>query len=176
MVRTSASAGSDDLADIDVLMDTSRIITAAVVRSLTSVGNAVTVPQLRVLVLLSSHRATNLTGIAARLGVNASNASRTCDQLVAIGLVERTENAEDRRHVDLTLTAAGKRLLRDLMKRREQLLSQVLVQMSETSRRRLASALRDFNRAADSVTVSIGGMAALAPGHSPDAQVLSWLT
>ena len=176
MVDTSRASGTSYHGEIDVLMDTSRVITAALVRSLTSIGNTVTVAQLRVLVLLSSRRATNLTKVAARLGVNASNASRTCEQLVALGLVERAENLEDRRNLDLSLTAEGHRLLRDVMRRREQLLSQVLVQMSDTSRRRLTSALRDFNRAADSVTVSLDGLSRHAPGVSPDAEVLSWLT
>jgi DNA-binding MarR family transcriptional regulator len=175
MVNANPRARAEDHDEIDVLMDTSRIFTAALVRSLTSVGNTVTVAQLRVLVLLSSPRVSNLTKVASRLGVNVSNASRTCEQLVALGLVERIENAEDRRNVDLSLTAAGTRLLRDVMRRREQLLSQVLVQMSDTSRRRLTQALRDFNRAADSVNVSLDGLATHAPGRGPDAEVLPWL-
>jgi DNA-binding MarR family transcriptional regulator len=176
MADASPRPGTDIQSETDVLMDTSRIFAAALVRSLTSIGNAVTVAQLRVLVLLSAGRASNLTKVAARLGVNASNASRTCEQLVALGLVERADNAEDRRNVDLSLTPQGHRMLRDVMRRREQLLSQVLVQMSEASRSRLTAALRDFNRAADSVNVSLTGLADHAPGRSAEAQVLPWLT
>ena len=49
----------------------------------------VSVPQMRVLVLLWTGEPLNLSAVAEGLGVNASNASRTCDRLVAAGLVER---------------------------------------------------------------------------------------
>lgn len=157
-------------------MEASRVITAAVVRSLASAGATVSVPQLRILAMVSANGSMNMAGVAARLGVNPSNASRSCDQLVAAGLLDRSENAEDRRHVDLAVTGEGKRLLRRLMKRREQLLAEVLGQMNDISRRRLTAALTDFNRAAQQAA-SVGNvLGEHAPGSAGDTHVLPWLT
>lgn len=149
--------------DIEPLMSASRVITGAVVRSLAEGDRPLTLPQLRVLVLLSAHRQLNLSGLAAGMGVNASNASRTCDQLVTAGLVQRRENQQDRRHVDLVLTAAGKRTVRRLMSRREDLLREVLDRMSARSRSNLMAALTEFNRAAEELPVpDEGGSPGLA--------------
>ena len=75
-------------ADISPLMLASRAVAAAMVRSLESVDASVSVPQMRVLVLLWTGEPLNLSAVAEGLGVNASNASRTCDRLVAAGLVD----------------------------------------------------------------------------------------
>ena len=60
----------------------SRAVLAAAVRALESVDRSVTVPQMRVLVLLWTGEPLNLSAVTEGLGVNASNASRTCDRLV----------------------------------------------------------------------------------------------
>ena len=84
-------------ADITPLMLASRAVAAAMVRSLESVDASVSVPQMRVLVLLWTGEPLNLSAVAEGLGVNASNASRTCDRLVSAGLVDRGELTADRR-------------------------------------------------------------------------------
>lgn len=152
-------------------MATSRIITAAVVRSLGSMDPTLSVPQVRVLVLLSSTPEMNLSGLAERVGVNPSNASRTCDRLVGAGLVTRRDNPEDRRHVTLALSAEGDRVVRDLMGRREQLLSQVVSEMTPSQRTQLMSALEAFNEAAQGVSSIFGDT---HDAHS--VELLPWLT
>ncbi|HKV22888.1 MAG TPA: MarR family transcriptional regulator [Mycobacterium sp.] len=49
----------------------------------------------------------NLAAVADDLNVNPSNASRTCDKLIRAGLLDRDVSELDRRHIDLSLTAAG---------------------------------------------------------------------
>src|SRR6476619_1140385 len=115
----------------------SRAVAAAVVRSLESVDASVSVTQMRVLVLLWTGEPLNLSAVAEGLGVNASNASRTCDRLVAAGLVDRGERAVDRRHVALTLTERGRGFVETLMERREQELAAIVGRMTEADRRRL---------------------------------------
>jgi DNA-binding MarR family transcriptional regulator len=134
--------------DVSALMLASRAVTAAVVRALESVDATVSVPQMRVLVLLWTGEPLNLSAVAEGLGVNASNASRTCDRLVAAGLVDRGEHAGDRRHVALTLTARGRHFVERLMLRREQELATIVARMTERDRDRLMAALLPFNRAA----------------------------
>src|SRR3954451_7164822 len=104
--------------DIEPLIEASQVITGIIVHSLSEVDSAVTVPQLRVLVMLSQDERVNVNAVAAELGVNASNASRTCDRLVELGLVRRADDPEDRRRVRLSLTASGERLLTAVMDRR----------------------------------------------------------
>jgi len=50
----------------------------------------------------------SLTRLAAALGLDSSTLSRTVDGLVRAGLVERAEDASDRRSLRLTLTPAGR--------------------------------------------------------------------
>lgn len=141
---TSSTAG-----DITQLMLASRAVIAAAVRALESVDPTVTVPQMRVLVLLWTGEPLNLSAVAEGLGVNASNASRTCDRLVTAGLVDRGEGTVDRRHVALTLTAEGHAFVERLMARREQEFAAIVARMTERDRGRLMTALEAFNAAAD---------------------------
>jgi DNA-binding MarR family transcriptional regulator len=160
---------TDTAGDISQLMLASRAVTAAVVRALESVDATVSVPQMRVLVLLWTGEPLNLSAVAAGLGVNASNASRTCDRLVAEGLISRGQDRIDRRHVALTLTQQGRDFVEKLMARREQELATIANRMTQTERVHLMSALEPFNQAAGSD---------LWPGDGPavarDPRLLEW--
>src|SRR6478736_5533621 len=134
--------------DITPLMLASRAVAAAVVRALESVDATVSVTQMRVLVLLWTGEPLNLSAVAEGLGVNASNASRTCDRLVSAGLVDRGELTADRRHRVLTLTRKGRTFVEKLMARREHELAEIVARMSDTDRDALMAALTPFNEAA----------------------------
>jgi DNA-binding MarR family transcriptional regulator len=134
--------------DIGPLMLASRAVAAAVVRSLESVDASISVTQMRVLVLLWTGEPLNLSAVAEGLGVNASNASRTCDRLVTAGLVDRGEGSVDRRHRVLTLTPEGRAFVEELMRRREQELRAIVSRMSAADRQALMAALAPFNEAA----------------------------
>lgn len=166
--RRSSPQPSDDV-DIEPLVRASQVIAAAVVRSLASVEPTVTVPQLRVLVMLSVHGKMNLSSVAERLGVNASNASRTCERLVTASLIERREDSRDRRHIVLSLAPSGRRLVRTVMRRREQLLATVVQEMSPGDQEALMTALAAFNTAAGDVAAS--GV----DDHGHGAQLMRWL-
>ncbi|WP_344779039.1 MarR family winged helix-turn-helix transcriptional regulator [Nocardioides panacisoli] len=150
------------------VMAASRVITAAVVRSLSAVDQKLTVPQLRVLVMVSAAQGLSVNAVAQGLGVNASNASRTCERLVTSGLVFREESADDRRRVVLNLSPAGKRLVDSVMKVRRNELLGVVARMAPADRRTLAESLRAFNVAA---AMSEGQD---SPDH-PDQHLLAWL-
>jgi DNA-binding MarR family transcriptional regulator len=155
--------------DIGPLMLASRAILGAAVRALESVDASISVPQMRVLVLLWTGEPLNLSAVAAGLGVNASNASRTCDRLVAAGLVDRSEGTVDRRHVSLRLTGRGRALVERLMARREQELNGIVSRMDEAGRLALMDALEPFNRAASSDLWPSGPSAA-----TRDPRLLEW--
>jgi DNA-binding MarR family transcriptional regulator len=140
---------SDLEVDIEPLMAASRTINAVIVRSLAAVDASLTVPQLRVLVILTGNDGASLSEVANDLGVNPSNASRTCDQLVRRGLVTRRAHPEDRRRVALGLSASGRRLLKRVMDRRRRLLEKIVAAMPSREQRALIAAMESFNVATD---------------------------
>jgi DNA-binding MarR family transcriptional regulator len=137
--------------DLDPLMQASRTITAAVVRSLAAVEAAISVTQLRVLVMVGAQGPLTVGAVAAALDVNASNASRTCERLVRAGLLHRREAEHDRRQVALTLTTQGRALVERVMERRRQQLAAVVDGMPAEDREALMRALEAFNAAAEKV-------------------------
>lgn len=147
-MTTTRAAASRPRVDITPLMLASRAVAAAMVRSLETVDGSVSVTQMRVLVLLWTGEPLNLSAVADGLGVNASNASRTCDRLVSAGLVDRGELTADRRHRVLTLTRQGRTFVERLMDRREQELADIVNRMSDADRDALMAALKPFNEAA----------------------------
>jgi DNA-binding MarR family transcriptional regulator len=86
--------------------------------------------------------------VAAALGVDPSNASRTCDRLVSAGLLERRETPEDRRRVSLSLSPAGQRFIEQILGRRRAVFGEVAKGMPTTEQRRLAQGLTAFLAAA----------------------------
>lgn len=133
----------------NALMQTSRVLVAVVVRSLTAVAPRLTVVQLRVLVMVSGAGALTVNEIAAGLGVNASSASRTCERLVKAGLLQRSERPEDRRHTDVSATKAGHEVVDGVMGRRRSELATLLEGLSEADLDHLLRGLQALNQVAE---------------------------
>lgn len=149
-------------------MAISRTMTAVVARTLSEVTEEVTVPQLRVLVLLHSRGPMNLRNIAENLDVNASNASRTCDRLVSSGRVARRQDPKDGRNVQHSLTAKGGGFVEGLMQSRRQLIDRVVARMHPVDHVKLAEALEAFSAAvADAPPEETVGL--------PDGRIIPWL-
>ena len=123
-------------------MGLSRVMTAIVARTLADLEEAVTVPQLRILVMLYFDGRTNLATIARNLGVDRSNASRPADRLVAAGFVRRDEDERDRRNVVLSLTARGRRLVDSMMDRRREIFGDLIARLDPEDRVALARGVR----------------------------------
>jgi DNA-binding MarR family transcriptional regulator len=69
----------------------------------------VTPSQAEVLQVLAERQPLTLTGLGELLVCESgTNPSRLVDRLVAAGLVQRAESAQDRRQVELSLTPAGR--------------------------------------------------------------------
>jgi DNA-binding MarR family transcriptional regulator len=168
--RTAAEPDHEFAEHLDALMRTSKVVTAAIAHSLAAADATVTLPQLRVLVMVHDVGPMNMSGVAEGLGVNPSNASRTCDRLVRNGLLDRREDPDDRRNVALTLTPAGGRLVRSMLGQRRAVFAQVVEQMDPDSRARLAEGLRSFNDAARGLSVDGAGLTD-GEGH-----LLRWLS
>jgi DNA-binding MarR family transcriptional regulator len=165
-----AAAGPDERdRGVEALMAATKVITAAVAHSLAAVDAHVSLTQLRVLVMIGANGPMNLSSVADGLGVNASNASRTCDQLVGLGLVDRREDSRDRRHLVLSMTTSGDDLVEKVMRHRRSVLQQVVDGMPPDDRRQLTTALTCFVDAA--ARLSETGDIDDGEGH-----LLRWLT
>jgi DNA-binding MarR family transcriptional regulator len=73
-----------------------------------------TMGQLRTLAVVASRQAVNVSTLAEILNISKPTASTLVDQLVQRGLVERTEDAEDRRRTMVALTQAGSEMMAGL--------------------------------------------------------------
>lgn len=179
MVRAHASAARGYLAAMtedsrsqeaatEALLALSRTMTGVVARSLTEV-RGLSIPQLRVLVLLDTQGPMNVKVVAELLGVNASNASRTCERLVTSGLVERDRpRGQDRRTVLLRATEAGSALVASVMESRRTILAAVVAGMSDSDRALVARVLTAVSVALEAAP-DAGGVG------RPDGRLVPWL-
>jgi len=101
-------------------------------------------PQLNALLVVEADQGINLRGLAGRLKMILSSASRLCDRLVASGLVERVPGRVDRREIALYLTPVARQLLEDLRVNRQEMLGGVLARMSAAGRAALLQGLTEF--------------------------------
>lgn len=137
--------------DLDEVLRASRVFVAVVAKSMAEVEELVTGPQWRVLILIATRGPQTPGAVAADLDVHPSSATRTCDRLVAAGLVRREEAPGDRRFVSLQVTAEGRALVDRVMSHRRHALEEVVDRMEPEARRMLAAALSAFAEAAGEV-------------------------
>jgi DNA-binding MarR family transcriptional regulator len=126
----------------------SRVLVAVAARSLAAAEDKVTVPQFRLLVVVSSRGPAKLAAIAEQLSVNPSTALRMIERLEAGGMVERAVNPGNRREILVSLTAAGQAVVDDVTARRRDELAAIVARMKPGQRRRFVSALEAFAEAA----------------------------
>lgn len=144
--------------EVDAVMAAARVLVAVVANSVAAVENEVTLPQLRVLVMLATQGPLNLVKVAGSLGVHPSNATRAVERLVVAGLVHRRDDPSDRRNVVLTLTVQGQALVDSVFEHRRAAVEKVVQLMPQSKRRALPAALESFADAAGDVEESAGEM------------------
>jgi DNA-binding MarR family transcriptional regulator len=138
-----------ELADsVEGVLLASRALVGVAARSLAAVEDKVSLPRFRVLVVLASRGPSALHAVADALGVNPSTATRTCDRLVADGLIDRREDPVDRRLVRLTITRRGQRLVDTVVARRRDALADILARLTPVQRQTLTEAFSAFAAAA----------------------------
>lgn len=104
-VESKASSTARSSTDeADETLAASCALLGVVARSLVDALQEVTLPQFRVLVILSSAGPLRMGAITTRMGAHPSTFSRTVDRLVAGGWVEREASPESRRETILTLS------------------------------------------------------------------------
>lgn len=133
---------------VDAVMLAAQALVGLTAQSVAEVEGVVTLPQLRVLVLVASRGTLNLSALAQAMGIHPSNATRACDRLVAVGLLERHDSPADRRNLSLTLTDAGRELVESIVARRRADIAAVLEHVPGSRRRGLVAAMTAFARGA----------------------------
>jgi DNA-binding MarR family transcriptional regulator len=144
--------------EVDAVMLAAQVLVGVTAQSVSPVEDVVTLPQLRVLVIISSRGPLNLNAVAQAIGVHPSNATRACDRLVSAGLLDRRDSPADRRNVSLDPTPAGRALVQMMVAHRRDAIAQVLQRIPATRRRPLVPALRSFGAAGEGPVPSAWSM------------------
>ncbi len=134
-------------ADVAAALAASRALVGVAARSLGELPDDVTLPQFRALVVLSNGEPLAMGALATELGLHPSTATRLVDRLVERGLVQRLRarrDDADRRQSLVTLTDAGRDVVRDVTVRRVADLRRILGRLSPEDRRSVAEAMQRF--------------------------------
>lgn len=169
MSMIEREGSSPDMGDVDAVtravLTASRVLVGVSARSLTAAEDKVTLPQFRLLVVLSVHGATNLSTVAELLGVNPSTAMRMIDRLIGADFASRHANPDNRRETLIQLTEDGRRIVEEVTARRREEIAAIVGRMDPAQGQALVEALTAFTAAA--------GEPAVPPaGH--DAYPLGW--
>lgn len=152
---TDEPAGSPVTPDqVNAVLVATQALVGVAAQGVSAVEDRVTLPQLRVLMLVATRDRLNLGDLAKAMQVHPSNASRACDRLVEAGLLSRRESTLDRRNLILELTGNGQALIDELIDHRRMVVATILGRLPESRRRTLSSAMLSFAQAADETHAS----------------------
>ncbi|TMS51302.1 MarR family transcriptional regulator [Mycobacterium sp. DBP42] len=131
----------------DALVTASRLLVAISARSIAELGESITVPQFRALVILSSRGPSNLATLAGLLDVQPSTVGRMVERLVTAGLIDRRPNPSSRRELVAELSQRGREVVDTVTARRRAEIARVVETMPARERRGLVTALTAFTAA-----------------------------
>ena len=134
-------------AELDAVLAACRVLVAVSARSLAAVDDTVDLAHFRALVVVASRGPMSLGELALATGMNLSTASRMCDRLVGMDLLDRTDDPANRRQLRLSLTGAGEKLVARAMDQRRAALRPMLEHLPKRRRAQLVQLLREFAEA-----------------------------
>jgi len=137
----AGAAAADDVAALELM---ARAIVGLTMRSVDVLGGEVTLPQFRLLLVLSALGRVRSSRLAAEMGTGASSVTRLADRLEVVGLLVRGTDPRSRSVVTLEPTRAGVELVARVVARRHELLSAVLRQLPPADQRQAARVARKF--------------------------------
>ena len=108
-------------------------------------GSGLTIAQFRCLKMVQRNAAVSLGDLADANGVSAPAMSKMVDGLVESGLLERRPASDDRRRLELTVTAAGRRKTDAIADRLKSTLADRLSSLSAAELSALERALATLN-------------------------------
>lgn len=110
---------------------------------------AVTMPQAKVLYVVGAAGQLRMSELAGRLGASLSTVSGLVDRLVDQGLLERGDDPADRRHVLVSLSAAGTAFIDRFRELNARQLEDLLAVLTEAELADVERALGHLDRAAE---------------------------
>ena len=140
--RASGRAEVVKAEDVDWLLTHLRAVVAASPPAVWA-GRGMTLLQLATMHVISALAPVSLTDLAQALGTRPPATSAMVDRLAHAGMVCRTPDPDNRRRVELTLTAAATKIIGDAGADTAKRLHAVLTGMSPPIRRHLIDVLRD---------------------------------
>lgn len=138
---------ADDV--VTAVLTASRLLVSVSARSLAAVEETLTLPQFRMLVVLDSRGAMNISRLGEHLDVIPSTAMRMIDRLAAAGMLERSPNPVNRREILISLTDKGHSTVRQATERRRAEIARIVAAMPRSRRTGLVKALEAFTKAGD---------------------------
>ena len=143
--------GVPDDAVVDAVLTASRTLVAVAEQSLGGAAEETTLAQYRALVVLASRGPQRLVDLAGALEVTPPTAGRMCDRLVRKGMIRRHRARSDRREVQVSITAAGRRVVDQATARRRDLIAEILGRLPVRRQAAVAAAFQSFAAAAGEV-------------------------
>ena len=137
----------------EAILTASRALLGVVAQSVSPALEFVTLPQFRVLVVLTSAGPLRMGSLAERMGANSSTFSRSIDRMVVGGWVERGPSPDSRREVLIRATESGRALVDEVTARRRHAISDILAKMTPPDQESVVSALEIFADAASEPAV-----------------------
>ncbi|MCH6471939.1 MarR family winged helix-turn-helix transcriptional regulator [Sinomonas terrae] len=127
-------------AQVDALQRATRDLLAVAMQSVDEVTE-LSLPQMRMLFALHDHGTVPSGALAHILGVSGSSVTRLADRLSTGGYVQRTQSAENRSLVLLSLTEAGNGAVEAVLRRRDEEFREALAHLEPGQREHLAAGL-----------------------------------
>jgi DNA-binding MarR family transcriptional regulator len=131
-------------ADVAALELMTRAMVGLTMRSVEVLGGEVSLPQFRLLLVLSGLGRVPSSRLAAEMGIGASSITRLADKLEVAGLLTRGTDPRSRSVVTLEAAPAGVQLVARVVARRQELLAEVLGQMTSGERAEVGRVARRF--------------------------------
>ncbi|WP_028478429.1 MarR family winged helix-turn-helix transcriptional regulator [Nocardia sp. CNY236] len=153
MARQHAATAESADEITDALLTASRLLVALSAQSIAHVDETITIPQFRMLVVLSTRGPAKIATLAEILTVQPSTATRMVERLVTAGLIDRKPNPDSRRELIIALTERGRQVVDAVTARRRAEIATVVDRMPATDRSGLVRALNAFSAAGGEPTV-----------------------
>lgn len=133
---------------VEILQEATRVLAGVALRSTDVLGGSVSLPQFRLLAVLSDLGRARSATVARALGLEASTITRLADRLVAAGHVARGSDPGNRSVVTLELTPSGRALVNQVRRWRRRELTRIACHLSPGDRDALTGTLRCLVKAA----------------------------
>lgn len=126
---------------VEATLTASRALLGVVARSVAEALTIVTLPQFRVLVVLTGSGPVRIGVLAERMGAVQSTFSRTVERMVVGGWLERTASPGSRREVLIHITPQGRALVDEVSERRRLELGRIISRLSRHEQDAVTAAL-----------------------------------